>query len=104
MVEQGVTANLQRAGAVVVLLVAGALSLPLAAAVLDGEGTENWIVPAQLGGMVLVGAVVGAVLPGLAGRGASAGRGARVGALVGVAMAVLGVAVFFWLLNGIDGA
>jgi hypothetical protein len=104
MVDDDTAGNVQRVGAVLLLLAAGALSLPLAAALLDGEGTENWIVPAQLGGMALVGALVGAALPGLAGDGSSSGRGARFGALVGVVMAVLGVAVFFLLLNGVHGA
>lgn len=94
----------QRIAAVVLLLVAGTLSLPVAAAFLDDQGNENWILPAQLGGMALVGAGVGALLPGLAGAGATRGRGAKVGAGVGVAMAVLGVVVFFLLLNGFEGA
>jgi hypothetical protein len=64
--------GLQRLAALVLLLVAGILSLPLAAAAFDGEGTENWILPAQLGGMAVLGAVVGYLLPGLAGP--AAGR------------------------------
>lgn len=94
----------QRILAVLLLLVAGVLSLPISATFLDGEGNENWIVPAQLVGMALVGAVVGVLLPGLAGRGASGGRAARTGAIVGVGMAVLGVVIFFLLLSGFDGA
>jgi hypothetical protein len=90
----------QRVIAVVLLFVAGVVSLPISATFLDGEGNENWIVPAQLAGMALVGAVVGVLLPGLAGASASGGRAARTGALVGVGMAVLGVAIFFVLLNG----
>ena len=80
MVDAGTGTVAQRAGAVLLLLVAGILSLPVAAAFLDGEGAENWIIPAQLGGMVLIGAVVGALLPGLAGAGTSSGRAARIGA------------------------
>jgi hypothetical protein len=90
----------QRVVAVLLLLVAGVLSLPISATFLDGEGNENWIVPAQLVGMAVVGAVVGALLPGLAGSGASGARAARTGAIVGVAMAVVGIAIFFVLLNG----
>jgi hypothetical protein len=90
----------QRVLAVLVLLVAGVLSLPLSATFLDGEGNENWIVPAQLAGMAIVGALVGVLLPGLARPGASGGRAATTGAIVGVAMAVLGVAIFFVLLSG----
>ena len=35
----------QRVVALLVLLVLGVVSLPLVASVLDGEGTENWILP-----------------------------------------------------------
>jgi hypothetical protein len=94
----------QRVVALGLLLVAGVLSLPIAAAFLDGEGSENFIVPAQLGGMAVIGAAVGLLLPGLGGAGSSAGRAARIGAFVGVGMAVLGIAVFFVLLSGFDGA
>ena len=54
--------------------------------------------------MALVGAIVGWFLPRLAGPDATKRRGAVVGAVVGVAAAVLGLLVFFLLLNGIDGA
>jgi peptidoglycan/LPS O-acetylase OafA/YrhL len=94
----------QRIAALALLLVAGVLSLPVAAAFLDGEGTENFIIPAQLVGMAAIGAVVGALLPGLARAGSSSGRAARIGAAIGVGMAILGVVVFFLLLNGFDGA
>ena len=104
MVDAGTGTVAQRAVAVLLLLVAGILSLPVAAAFLDGEGAENWIIPAQLGGMVLIGAVVGALLPGLAGAGSSSGRAARIGAALGVAFAIVGVAVFWLLLNGFEGA
>jgi hypothetical protein len=90
----------QRVVAVVLLLVLGVVSLPLAAAPFDGEGSENWILPLQVAGMAVVGAVVGVLLPGLAGPGATRARAAGVGAGVGVACAVLGVLVFFVLLAG----
>ncbi|HEX6150511.1 hypothetical protein, partial [Nocardioides sp.] len=48
------------------LVAAGMLSLPVAAYFLDDQGTENWILPVQLGGMALVGALVGTALPGFA--------------------------------------
>lgn len=92
--------GLQRLVALVLLLVAGILSLPLAAYAFDGEGTENFILPAQLGGMAVVGAAVGWVLPGLAGDGASTRRGVWVGVGLGLLFAVLGVLLFFLLLNG----
>ncbi len=96
--------GVQRLAALVLLLVAGILSLPLAATFLDGEGTENWILPAQLGGMAVVGAIVGYLLPGLAGATATRRRAMWVGVGVGLLLAVLGVVVFFVLLNGFDGA
>jgi ABC-type Mn2+/Zn2+ transport system permease subunit len=104
MFAPGTRTTAQRIAAVGLLLVSGVLSLPVAAAFLDGEGTENWIIPAQLGGMVLVGAGVGALLPGLAGAQTSTGRSARIGAGLGVVFAIVGVAVFWLLINGLDGA
>ena len=94
----------QRWLAVLILLVLGVLSLPVTAAFFDDEGTENWIVPIAVLLMVVLGAVVGALLPGLAGPGATRQRGAMIGAAVGVAMLLLGILVFFLLLNGFDGA
>jgi drug/metabolite transporter (DMT)-like permease len=96
--------RLPRPIAVVVLLAAGVLSLPLAALLVDGEGTENWVLPAAFLAMAVFGAIVGSVLPGLAGTHASPGKGRVAGALVGVAMVGLGTLVFFLLLNGFDGA
>lgn len=96
--------NGQRWLAVVVLLVLGVLSLPVSAALFDGEGSENWIVPVAVVLMAVLGAVVGSLLPGLAGPGATQQRGALIGAAVGVAMLVLGIVVFFLLLSGFDGA
>ena len=94
---------MERMLGLVVLVVAGILSLPVAAAAFDGEGSENWIIPAQLGGMAVIGAVVGLVIPGLTGAGSS-GRRALAGAAIGVGMALLGVVIFFLLLSGFDGA
>ncbi len=71
MTDARTAPGFQRLVALVLLLAAGILSLPLAAAALDGEGTENFILPAQLGGMAVLGAVVGYLLPGLAGDAAS---------------------------------
>jgi uncharacterized membrane protein len=36
--------------------------------------------------------------------GSSRGRAVRIGAVLGAALAVLGVVIFFLLLNGFDGA
>ena len=104
MADAGTSTIGQRIGAVALLIAAGIVSLPLAALLLDDEGTENYIVPAQLVWMAVVGAVVGLVLPGLAGADASPRRAAWVGALVGVGTAVVGVVIFFLLLSGFDGA
>ncbi len=54
--------------------------------------------------MAVLGAIVGSMMPGLAGADASQSRGALIGAAVGVAMLVLGIVVFFLLLSGFDGA
>jgi hypothetical protein len=94
----------QRPIALLILLFAGVFSLPLSALFLDGEGNENWILPAAFAAMAIIGAVVGGVLPGIAGRDASATKGRWVGALVGVGMLVLGTLVFFLILSGFDGA
>lgn len=95
---------IQRFVALVVLLAAGTVSLPLSAYFLDDEGTENWIFPVQLGGMAVFGALVGAALPGLARAGSSRARAARLGAVIGLVLSVVGVLVFFLILSGFDGA
>lgn len=100
----GLSAGAQRVTALVVLLAAGILSLPVAASFLDGPSTENYVLPVQLLAMALLGLVVGALLPGLAGADASPRRAKVVGAATGLAMAVVGVVLFFLLLNGFDGA
>jgi len=86
--------------ALAVLVVTGVLSLPVVAAVLDGDETEGWVVPVQLLLMAVVGGVVGRLLPGLAGPGSSPGRGALVGAVVGVVAALATAVVFMALLGG----
>jgi len=94
---------MERALGLFILVVAGILSLPIAAAAFDSEGSENWIIPAQLGGMAIIGALVGLAIPGVTGAGSS-GRRAPFGALMGVGLALVGVLIFFLLLNGFDGA
>ena len=93
----------QRIVAVIVLLVAGVLSLPVVAFFFDGEGSENWIVPVQLLVMAVLGAFVGRAL-GLGGDHASGTRDTVVGVVTGLVCAVLGVVLFFLLLSGFDGA
>jgi hypothetical protein len=85
-----------------VLVAAGMLSLPLAAYFLDDQGTENWILPVQLGGMAVVGALVGVALPGFISG--STRRRVLLGAAYGVGAAAVGVLIFFVLLNGFSGA
>jgi hypothetical protein len=94
----------QRWTAVLILLVLGIFSLPVTAYFFDGEGTENWIIPVAVLLMAVVGAIVGSMLPGLAGQGATQQRGAMIGAGVGVAMLVVGIIIFFLLLSGFEGA
>jgi peptidoglycan/LPS O-acetylase OafA/YrhL len=95
---------MRRTAALLVLLVLGVVSLPLVASVLDGQGTENWILPVQLLLMALLGALAGLLVPSLAGAGAGPRRGVLVGGAIGLGCAVLGVVIFFLLLNGISGA
>ena len=94
----------QRVIGAVVLLATGIYSLPLAAALLDEEGTENWIVPVQLLVMAAIGAGLALALPAMARAGAPAGRRALTGAWWGLLAAFLGVLLFWFLLSGFGGA
>lgn len=94
----------QRVLGVVVLLVAGTLSLPATTSFLDAPGRENWIVPVQALVMALVGAASVLALPALAPSGASPVVRALVGAGWGLLAAVVGVLVFWLLINGLTGA
>ena len=98
------TVSVKRVTAVLVLLVLGFLSLPVVAGVLDGQGSEDWIVPVQLALMAAVGALAGRLVPTLGGADASRRRGVVVGALLGVAAALVGVLLFFLLISGLSGA
>ena len=62
--------GLHRPLAIVILLAIGVFSLPVSALFLDGEGTENWILPAAFVAMGVIGAIVGS-------RAARCGRVAR---------------------------
>ena len=86
----------------VLLVAAGLVSLPLAAAVLDDQGNENWILPVDVAAVALLGGVLGAVLPGFVAG--TTRRRVVVGAACGVAAAAVGVLVFFLLLSGFRGA
>jgi hypothetical protein len=98
-----VATELKRLLAVLILAVAGILSLPFAASFLDGQGGENWILPAQLVIMAALGVGVIWALP-LPGHTAKPVSRSLFGALWGIGMAVVGLAVFWILLNGIGGA
>lgn len=98
--DEGVNTGTRVAGLVVILL-AGILSLPVAASPFDGNGSENWILPLQLGSMTVIGTLVGLVVPVVSG---SAVRRATVGAVLGVVAAVIGWVVFFVLVSGFTGA
>ena len=94
----------QRWIAVLILLVLGIFSLPVAASFSDSEGSENWILPGAVALMVVLGGIVGYLLPGIAGECSTRSRGALICAVVGVGMLVLGIVIFFLLLSGFDGA
>lgn len=94
----------QRVIGAVALLVTGMLSLPVSAYLFDARGSENWIIPAQLAAMAATGAVLAVALPALAREGATTGRRARTGIWWGLLAALVGVVVFWFLLNGIRGA
>jgi hypothetical protein len=104
MTDARTAPGVQRLVALLLLLAAGILSLPLAALAFDGGGTENFILPAQLAGMAVFGAVVGFLLPGLGGPTSSSRRSLWIGLGLGLLFALLGVLLFFLLLNGFDGA
>jgi hypothetical protein len=95
---------LQRVVGVLVLLVAGLLCLPLAAYLVDDQGTENWIVPVQLLAMAVIGAGVTLALPALARVGAPTGQRALTGVCWGLLASFVGVLVFWLLLSGFRGA
>ena len=96
--------TVQRVVGALVLLACGMLSLPLSAALLDGEGTENWIVPAQLVVMAGIGVGVTLALPALARAGAPTERRVLTGAWWGLLAALVGVVVFWLLISGLRGA
>ena len=97
----------QRVVGIVVLLVLGMLTLPVVAALTDtgdGGGAENWIIPVALLAMAVIGAALAVALPGLAREGASTGRRALTGAWWGLLGLFVGLVVFWFLLNGLNGA
>lgn len=96
--------TLQRVLGAFGLLAAGVLALPVVASFLDNAGTENWIIPVDLLLMAGVGAGVGVALPALAAPGTPTGRRALIGTGWGLLAALVGLLVFWFLLNGFGGA
>ena len=72
------------------------------AAVLD-ETNENFILPLFVVVMVVVGALLWSLIPGLSSRPHDRGRLAGLGALGGLLAAGAALLVFFALLNGYSG-
>jgi hypothetical protein len=89
----------QRILALAVVVAAGVVGLPVAAAFLDGPSTDQLVVPVHLATVTVLGGVVGYLLPGVAGAGSPPLRGAGVGALVGLGAALLGLLLFLVLLG-----
>ena len=86
----------------VVMVVLGALTLPLSAAFLDGSDTgENLIMPVALVISCLIGALL--AVPVLD-PDVPTGRKVATGAGLGLLGLLVGVIIFFLLLNGFDGA
>ena len=83
-------------------VVVGLFSLPLAAWVLDGPDVEDWVFPGQVLLAIVLGGVLGLLLPGISAAGA--GRRFVLGAALGLAGAAAGTLVLFALLAGIDPA
>src|SRR4051794_31584645 len=89
----------QRVVALVLLVIVGALSLPVSAAFLDGDSTEDLVVPVQLIVVTLLGALAGYLLPGLGGPASSRRRSALVGVVVGLVSALVSIAWFSLILG-----
>ena len=102
-----VTRSAQRVVGIVVLLVCAMLTLPVVAYFADtgdADGVENWIIPVALLAMAAIGAALAVALPGLAREGASTGRRALTGIWWGLLGLFVGLVVFWFLLNGLNGA
>ena len=85
--------------ALAVVVVAGVLGLPVVAAFLDGPSTDQLVAPVHLVLATALGAVVGYLVPAVAGPASSRARGAGVGAVLGLGAALLGLLLFFVLLG-----
>ena len=101
------TRSAQRVVGIVLLIVLGMLALPVVAFFADtgdGDGAENWIIPVAVLAMAVIGAALAIALPGLAAEGASTGRRALTGVWWGLLGLLAGLVVFWFLLNGLNGA
>lgn len=88
-----------------VLIVAGVVGLPATAFVLDDSAIgENLILPVYLAAMLALGVVLALILPGLGRPGAGLLPRVVVGLGCGLLAAGVGLAVFWFLLNGVSGA
>lgn len=86
----------------IALAVVGCIALPVSAYFLDGtDAGENLILPVHAAFTALVGAGLGVVALS---REQSTRRRAVTGAGLGLLGAVVGLVLFFLLLNGFDGA
>jgi asparagine N-glycosylation enzyme membrane subunit Stt3 len=99
MAAAGQGLGLQRITALAVVVAAGFAGLPVVAAALDGPSTDQVVVPVHLVMVTALGAVVGYLLPGIAGAGSPRARGAAVGVLVGLGAGLLGLLLFYVLLG-----
>lgn len=101
MADPRTSSAIPRPLALLLLVVCGLLSLPAVAALLDGESTDELIVPVQIAVMTVLGAVVGYLAPALGGAGSSRMRSVGVGVVVAVVAALVGGVVLFVLLGGL---
>lgn len=98
------TPTLQRVVAILVLLVAGILSLSLAASVLNRSDTENWIIPVHLLLMAVIGTGVTLAVPAMAREDTPTAMRALTGMGWGILTALTGMLAVWLLLNGFHGA
>ncbi len=80
-------------------LLPAALSLPLTAGFLDTKIDENLLFPVSIGAAAGVGALAGAVMPGMFGSGRSRLVGAAIGAGITTAVNLAAVAALSFALS-----
>ena len=102
--DSPVSRTVQRLLIAVGLLLAGMVSLPLSAYFLDGPATENLVLPAQLAGMALLGAALGAAAPAILARAPPPAGGLWSGRAGGSSPPWSVWRSSWFLLNGLGGA